>query len=165
MAEIEDLIKRSTDTRGIVLHKAIALEKLIDRFLLSYFAVDNHKRQWQFVELILDRLNFDGKIAIVEQILKWRFDKLEYKKAPSKLISALREIKDTRNNFAHYMVFTAYTKTEDIPKDFSLVEFRNAVKEKPFTKNDMQVFETRINLCIPKLKEWILEVDESGWLS
>ncbi|WP_199120533.1 hypothetical protein [Pedobacter sp. ASV28] len=152
---LENLINRSIEYRGHIIHTSTIIEKDIDIIIVMYFKM-RVDRQVEFIELILDRTSYDSKIAILEQILKKHYYKT-YDQECSKTIASLREIKDIRNKFAHDTVYTSYNKNEKIPKEFSLVNFRNSMSVKDFTKGEFKVFNEKSERCRKSLNKLLQE--------
>uniref|UniRef100_UPI001E3AA069 hypothetical protein n=1 Tax=Pedobacter sp. ASV12 TaxID=2795120 RepID=UPI001E3AA069 len=56
---------------------------------------------------------------------------------------------------AHDTVFTGYGKNEKIPKEFSLVNFRNSMTLKDFTKGDFKVFNEKSIRCKKSINKFL----------
>ena len=149
--KLDALIELSIKYRGEILHHSIQIEKDVDTYLANYFIHDVEK-QIELLELILDRLTFDAKLAILDVMLRKRHPGI-YDKKFSKLISELRILKDQRNMFAHYMMFSFYNEGDEIPKEFQLVNFRNSTDFKKFSKGDYILFKQRVLKCQEAIRE------------
>jgi hypothetical protein len=67
-----------------------------------------------------------------------------------KLFSELRYLKDIRNKFAHYLV-VVYPNANKPPKEFHLLNYRNGVEVKIFSKGDFDLFNKRLEKCIEEI--------------
>ncbi|MCO5945343.1 hypothetical protein [Mucilaginibacter flavidus] len=149
--KLEALIQLSIKYRGEILHDSIQIEKEVDTFLANYF-INDVEKQIELLELILDRLTFDAKLAIFDTMLKKLHPGI-YEKKFSKLISELRILKDQRNMFAHYMTYSFYDELDEIPKEFQLINFRNSTDFKKFSKGDYLLFKQRVVKCREVIRE------------
>jgi K+ transporter len=154
MDDIQKLIDLSIHYRGSILDRCITLENEIDGFIAFYFA-ENVEKYNALLEIVIDRMTFDAKIATLEEILK-RESGANYDKKYGKLISELRYIKMVRNNFAHLRVHTGYQMDDKIPKEFSLVNSRNGVEIKTFSKGEYSLFIERTDRCIDEVAKYHL---------
>jgi aminoglycoside phosphotransferase (APT) family kinase protein len=92
-------------------------------------------------------MTFDGKIAAYEELINRKYP-AEFDKKYSKLFLELRYIRGVRNSVAHWPVYTSYSTEDKIPKEFSLLNFRNGAGKKVFSKGDFALFQSRINKSI-----------------
>ncbi len=107
------LLNKAYLYRGIVLELSVVLEKSVEELIIKYITHDIEST-FKIYTLLFEKISFDGKISILDSILK----KLGYKE--KKLIGNIRECKDLRNFFAHQLV--SYSK-EDISKSDKEVVF------------------------------------------
>lgn len=149
--KLNDLVERSMHYRGVILHKCIILEQEIEDIIIKYFVSDFGKHI-DMHEIIIDRMTFDGKIAAFEELLKRNISpEDQFDKVYGKLFSELRYLKDIRNKFAHYNIDMSFSRKQKMPKEFSLISYRNGAKAKVFSKGDFDQFNTRIAKCIEEL--------------
>jgi|GEM_PF-2326734 hypothetical protein len=144
--EIKRLVDLSIHYRGVILHDCIALENKIC-INMAYYFVNSPALYKDIREVLIDRLTFDAKIAILKEIMQRQFPD-EFGKKYDKLFSELRVIKEIRNRFAHYPVYTYFKEDAKIPKEFSLINFRDGDGKKVFSKGDFELTRKRIIKCI-----------------
>ncbi|GAA4100198.1 hypothetical protein [Mucilaginibacter panaciglaebae] len=149
--KVKRLIDLSIQYRGNILHHCILLEDTITDYLAMYF-VDTLERYKDIREVVLDRLTFDNKIATLDELIKRNYPD-SYKNKYPKLFSELRYIKDVRNSVAHWPVYSHYKEGAKIPKEFSLINFRNGVGKKVFSKGEFELFQKRTLKCIDVIKK------------
>ncbi|WP_374949454.1 hypothetical protein [Mucilaginibacter sp.] len=149
--ELAKLINRSILYRGEILHECIILEKDIDLSVVMHFTQSpSHFNDMH--ELIMDRMTFDQKIGIIQELLNRRsLDSLMVKRK-EKLIKELRYVKEVRNKFAHRPMFVGYQEDEKIPKEFKMITYRDGINHIPFTKNDFELCIKRIKKCVEVLE-------------
>ncbi len=133
--------------RGEILSTCCVLEKDIEDFIMSYFVEDYDK--WYIMrETLLDRFHFDGKISVLEVLIKKSVQE-NFKKQYGKLFSELRFVKDERNKFAHYVQFLSNTNNDFV----TLVSFRDGIKQEDYSSEKYKSIIDRILRCIKEVRE------------
>lgn len=94
--EQEEFFKRC----GEILRKAQGIESHLESIILFYFCYPGNDNASLLRESILNRINFRGKIEILEEIRK----KEEIELKPD-LIKSIDFLRDTRNRVAHHEAF------------------------------------------------------------
>lgn len=95
------------ECRGIFISEFATLEKTIEFYLAKYF-VPEISKQYEMIEIIIERLTFDAKRTALKTILDKKmglkgFVPTNTKKYPSgKFVEELRKLQVKRNEFAHY---------------------------------------------------------------
>lgn len=149
---------KSIEYRGLILHEASILEKMIDGFICRYFFDTKTSAQLNnaFIVTILDRTSFDSKISIFEALLKIKYGKDDFKKKHYKLFSEIRKAKDHRNIFAHYII-DIYSPDEvaKYPNSITLVGFRNAVTQEVYTDSIIDQILSSMRKCVNEIHDRI----------
>lgn len=157
MNKADEIINYSIKKRGEILHQCIMLEKKIDSFFSNYFCKDPNKRLL-FFYIFMDKISLDSKISMLESLLN-KISTNELKTSYKELISDLREIKDDRNRFAHYMVDVISDQSIDnFPKAINLVSFKNSTRLFNYDDDKLKNLIDKINNCSSKLSGLIAEV-------
>ncbi len=137
--------------RGKVVELAIVLEKAIEEYILAYITTDLVAK-YKITVYLIDRMTFDGKISVLQNILKPNLEASEYKK----LMAKLRIAKEDRNFFAHQL--TSYSQ-EDISlseAQITFVNFRNDINRKTFKTEALEKITaniTNVTSIIYRLKD------------
>jgi hypothetical protein len=150
--DLEKLLDRSIYYRGVILHNAIILEKQIESHIMVFFCNDI-QRQLDLLKIVISNMSLDAKISCFQEILKSKNPDVDFDKTFGKLLFEIRFVKDVRNRFAHHAVNLAYTKSDKIPKEFSLVNHQKSFDPKPFTKGDFEQFDKRVKRCVEELNK------------
>ncbi|OOQ60916.1 hypothetical protein [Mucilaginibacter pedocola] len=93
--------------RGIFISEFATLEKAIEYYLADYF-MGSPAKNYEMIEVIIERLSFDAKRTALKTILDKRMDSTGFKptgtkKYPSgKIVEEIRKLQVIRNAFAHY---------------------------------------------------------------
>ncbi|MGN6637844.1 MAG: hypothetical protein ACTHJ8_02975 [Mucilaginibacter sp.] len=122
--------------RGLVISQMSALEKSIENYICHYLSKDETK-QVEILELLLDRMTFDGKRTTFEAILKKNNSQPDYKKKYKAMIEDIRKLIVKRNHFAHYIFNDEDAIDGNKHDSVGLIEYRNSTNTIWYSQDDV----------------------------
>jgi hypothetical protein len=119
---VNELFDYATTTRGMILNQTIMLERAIDEYLCLHFCQTKIKRT-ELMDLIFgtERMSFDIKRNIFK-ILSNRYHTDFIKDNPT-INSDIKQIVETRNIFAHYLLDSTENGIKEFAKGTGLIGF------------------------------------------
>jgi hypothetical protein len=147
--EESEIIQKSIEYRGTILAGCTALEKEIENILCEYFSSDSAK-QIDLLLMVLDRMTFDSKIAVLDLILRKIFPET-FDKKYKKLIAELRSIKDDRNVMAHHVV-DIFDGHGTLKQGVGFINYRNSPTIETYNSGRYSLIMNRIEKSVDFLR-------------
>jgi DNA-directed RNA polymerase subunit L len=152
--DLTSYVMNANLVRGTIINEFNKLEKTIEYHLANHMQVPNEKRG-DFMNIILDRLTFEGKRtslrALNEKIETVKgFNKTKNNSYPnSKLFEEIRLLNDERNHFAHYLI-NHPTSNKGV---IGLTEFRDNYKVIWYSEDQIFDITERIHKAIQNIND------------
>ena len=143
----------SVKLRGEVLERCIEFEMAINQYIMTYFHKTDKNKQFDVLFYLLDRMSFDAKISVFQEMLKQRFGD-DYKNICERKIGKLRWLKEHRNVFAHYMTDL---RADSPSNGVNYFKFRNKMQFEYYDLEKIETIFTQANEVV----KWIEELSKT----
>jgi hypothetical protein len=155
------LLKNADEDRGYFISKVSELERCMDMYLANFFVPDDDYFAEQVIEVLIDRINFEGKRTALRVV----FDKQTVtdnitkgksvpKSITKKLLEEIRKLSLVRNYFAHYKttiadeIYDPEDNTDYSNKVIILVQLRDNTTHISYTNEEFYNEIGKIERCI-----------------